>query len=297
MFHESRDRKAQPARAIPFDAANFRAIAYRPFDSRRLYNHRLYGDFLRTQLQEVWGKDNLCFYAMPNGTGAGPAVWCHALPDYHSFRGSYGGYGFPLYDRRPLGPPHNLKPFLIGGLSKAYGAAVSPKSAFDAMLCLLSARTYSALFAEDLEGTFPHVPFPRAAATFNEAATLGAAIRKLETFARAPAAVFKVAKVQTTAKGPIHTSGWSEDRVTLCAEGSGLVTEVTSEVWNFSVSGYEVVPRWLRHREGETADYPTIDAVLDLCARIGELLYLMGKADAILTAAIADPLTKTALSA
>jgi hypothetical protein len=40
-----------------------------------------------------------------------------------------------------------------------------------------------------------------------------------------------------------------------------------------------------------------MDAVIDLCARIGELLDLMGKADAILTATIADPLTKTALSA
>jgi hypothetical protein len=235
---------------------------------------------------------------MPNGTGAGPAVWCHALlPDYHSFRGSYGGYGFPLYDRRPLGPPHNLKPFLISGLTKAYDAAVSPKAAFDAMLCLLSARTYSALFAADLEGAFPHVPFPRERATFDAAASLGADIRALETFTRAPAAAFKVAKVQTTANGPIHASEWRDDAFTLCVDGSGLVTGVTAEVWNFSVSSYEVLPRWLRHREEQTVDYPTINMILDLCARIAELLDLMSKAEAILTAAIGNPLTKTAFSA
>ncbi|MBK8209130.1 MAG: N-6 DNA methylase [Rhodospirillales bacterium] len=297
MFHESRDRKIQPARAIAFDPKYFREVAYRPFDNRTLYNHRFYGDFLRTELQEVWGLGNVCFYAMPNGTGAGPAVWCHALlPDYHSFRGSYGGYGFPLYDRRPLGPPHNLRRSLISGLSKAYGVTVSPESIFDAMLCLLSARTYSALFAEDLEGAFPHVPFPRIASTFDEAATVGATIRELETFARAPASAFKVAKMQTTAKRPIHASGWSEKGFTLCADGSGLITGITNEVWNFSISGYEVLPRWLRHREGESIDFQTGNAVLDLCARIAELLDLIGKADAILTAAIAEPLTKTALN-
>ena len=39
----------------------------------------------------------------------------------------------------------------------------------------------------------------------------------------------------------------------------------------------------------------TVNAVLDLCARIAELLDLIRKADAILMAAIADPLTKAAL--
>lgn len=43
-------------------------------------------------------------------------------------------------------------------------------------------------------------------------------------------------------------------------------------------------------------NFPTANAVLDLCTRIAELLDLIGKAVAILTAAIADPLTKTALN-
>ena len=96
MFHDTRDRKWVGARAIPFDGNLVRRISYRPLDRRFLYNHRAYGDFLRPELQEVWGDDNICLYSLPGGTGAGPAVWCHGLlPDYHAFRGSYGGYAFP----------------------------------------------------------------------------------------------------------------------------------------------------------------------------------------------------------
>ena len=52
---------------------------------------------LRPELQERLGQSKCRPYAMPCGTGAGPAVWCHGLlPDYHAFRGSYGGYAFPL---------------------------------------------------------------------------------------------------------------------------------------------------------------------------------------------------------
>ena len=65
-------------------------------------------------MQRVWGRQNAGLYALPSGTGAGPAVWCHGLlPDYHAFRGSYGGYVFPLYDRRPNINDPNISASLI----------------------------------------------------------------------------------------------------------------------------------------------------------------------------------------
>src|SRR5262249_47408868 len=144
-----------------------RRCAYRPLDLRWLYNHPSFIDRPRPELQDVWGRENVGLYGMPNGTGAGPAVWCHGLlPDYHAFRGSYGGYAFPLYDRRPDHGIYNLKPELIEGLSAAYGEPIAAEDAFDAMLCLLSAGSYTLRFAEDLEDVFPHVPFPFGHATF-----------------------------------------------------------------------------------------------------------------------------------
>jgi hypothetical protein len=72
MFHDTRDRKWSGAKAIAFNDDNIEYIAYRPLDGRYLYNHRAYGDFLRTDFQEIWGGSNFCLYALPGGTGLGP---------------------------------------------------------------------------------------------------------------------------------------------------------------------------------------------------------------------------------
>jgi predicted helicase len=170
------------AQAQPLDQAKMVQTAYRPSDRRYLYNQSGYLDRPRPALQQAWGSSNICLYAMPFGTGDGPATWCHALlPDYHSFSGR-GGYAFPLYDRR-AGQDINLNPRLLDGLALAYTAPVAPREVFDAMLALLSATSYTLRFAEDLEDTFPHVPFPAGKALFDRAAAIGKLIREVETFA------------------------------------------------------------------------------------------------------------------
>jgi Type ISP C-terminal specificity domain len=215
-------------------------------------------------------------------------------PDYHSFRGSYGGYAFLLWDRRPLAPPHNLNGKLLSRLSSIFGRKVEPEDAFDVILCLLSAPSYSALFAEDLEDAPPHVPFPSHESVFVQGAELGARIRTLETFARPPDGPFLTAKIRTAPSGPFaqHRGGWKDGAFSLCADGSGCVDKVPREVWEFAVSGYDVLPRWLKHREGMVADFGAVTAVVDLCGRIAELLHLFAKADLVLAAGISAPLSK-----
>ena len=119
-------------------------------------------------MQEAWGITNLGIYSLKSNTGAGPGIWCHGfLPDYHSIKGSNGGYAFPLYDRRAGPDAHNINPALVAALAEAYGGAQTPEDIFDAILCLLSAQSYTYKFAEDLEDTFPHIPFPADPAVFD----------------------------------------------------------------------------------------------------------------------------------
>src|SRR5262249_29247922 len=135
-----------------YDSSLETFYTYRPLDRRWFFNNLRLLDRPRPDMQRVWGIENLCLYALPNGTGAGPAVWCHGLlPDYHAFRGSYGGYAFPLYDRRPRVNASNVSPSLVENLGVAYGTAVQAEDVFDVILCLLSATSYTRRFAEDLE--------------------------------------------------------------------------------------------------------------------------------------------------
>ena len=130
-------------------------------------------------------------YALPDGTGAGPAVWCHGLfPDYHAFRGSYGGYAFPLYDgagyqRAECSPRNHREP--ERGIRRGSGR----RGCLPCNTMLTFGASYTLRFAEDLEDVFPHVPFPARHAIFRDAVRLGHEIRAVETFARQPGEAYR----------------------------------------------------------------------------------------------------------
>ena len=273
-------------------------VVYRPLDRRWLYNDRKLVKRYGPELQAVWGANNICLYAMPSGTGAGPAVWCHGLlPDYHAFSGR-GGYAFPLRDHRAGYGPFNIAPGLLEGLAMAYGAPVSAQDAFDAILALLSAKSYTLRFAQDLEDTFPHVPFPADHALFQNAAALGREIRAVQTYARAPGAAFltsAIARVETTPTSALHAGQRVNDEIFLCADGSGRVSGVSEAVWSFSVSNYRLLPRWLEARKGLAPDHGFLTDLRDLVGRIGELIDLFDRADHVLEGALKAALGREAL--
>ena len=270
-FHSTEAKSEEGAMQAGFLADRIIAASYRPLDHRSLYNDISFIDRRRPTLQAAWGKQNVGFYAMPSGTGSGPAVWCHGLlPDYHSFSGR-GGYAFPLHDRRAGPEAHNLAPGLLVALALAYGRAVTPAEAFDAVLALLSASSYTTRFAEDLEDTFPHVPFPADHAVFLRAAAVGAQIRAVETFARDPAAEALppgFCRLANQPTGPLDPQDYADGALPLCADGSARLTGLPEAVWAFSVSGYRVLPRWLEARRGQPLDIAMIRQVRDVAGRI-----------------------------
>jgi len=299
FYSQSRKAEFAIAYARPFDPNQIRVVGYRPFDKRVLYNQRGFVDWPRPKLQATWGQANVCLFAMPNGTAAGPACWCHAsLPDRHAFRGSYGGYAFPLHDRRPNINAPNVSAALIASLGAAYGEPVAAEDVFDAILALLSATSYSLRFAEDLEDVFPHVPFPARHGNFQEAVRIGRAIRAVETFARQPGEAYRrpdFVRIVTEPRGAVAPVEYADGAITLCADGAGRITGLPQPVWDFSVSGYRLVPRWLESRIGLVADLALVRELRDICGRIAELIDLFAEADIVLEATLQETLTREAL--
>ncbi len=273
--------------------------SYRPLDRRYFYNDLRLLDRPGPAMQQVWGAKNVGLYAVPSGTGSGPAVWCHGLlPDYHAFRGSYGGYAFPLYDRRPEVNAPNISLSILASLGAAYGQPVSAEDVFDAILCLLSAKSYTLRFAEDLEDVFPHVPFPAELSTFNEAVRIGREIRAVETFARPPSQKYLPAdraRVETEPLGAVASVELRDGAITLCSDGTGRITGIPQSVWSFAVSGYRVLPRWLEARVGIQADLSFARELRDICGRIAELIDLCDEADNVLESTLGATLTREAL--
>ena len=304
LFHDSRDRKWAPAKAVGWISNDQQLAGYRPLDQRYLFNQTAFVDFKRPELQAAWGETNCGFYTLPYGAGAGPSVWCHgAIPDNNSFRGSYGGYAFPLHDRRAGPDAHNLNPALVAALAEAYGVAQTPQDIFDAILCLLSATSYTNRFAEDLEDTFPHIPFPADPAVFARAAEIGREIRGLEAFQRDPAAAFRAKPfckqaADTDDGAVIADVAYREGELSLWkADGKAVAafTGLPEAVWSFSVSGYRVFPRWIDGRKGLPFTDALKNELRDVAARIHELIHRFDEADLVLEATLVKTLTREEL--
>ncbi len=308
-FKETRDRKAAPAHSTVFDRSALCRTGYRPLDQRYLYNRREFIDFPKlSTLQAAWGQANYALHALNDGTGSGPAVWCHGtLPDQHAFNGR-GGWVFPLFDHGGEGPRHSMLNGTAAGLSGAYGLDLEPQQVFDAILALLSATDYSVRFAFDLENEFPHVPFPADSDVFAAAARLGNRIRELETFASAPAKDFCWARLDgdpaSTLAVPTRTRAFRRDqgpdeeagRIVLAEDRSFVISGVSDAAWKFSVSGYPVLHRWLRARNGQRVDAALQRGILDLVARVEELLHRFREADHLLEQAVEMSLSRYQLT-
>ncbi len=296
-FKSGSATKYNSARKASFDASFIRKIAFRPLDFRYLYGDERFVEYIRTELSAAWSSENRCIYAMPFGTGGGTAVWLHSIyPDYQALS-ERGGYAFPLYDRRRGPDAHNINPEILTALAEAYGQTISPEDFFDAILALLSATSYSVRFAEDLEDTFPHIPFPAHPGLFHRAVAIGREIRAVESFAREPGGAFKLkdfCRLRSEATGPIGLVTGDAGEWFFCADGTGKFDGLPERVWEFAVSGYRVLKRWADAREG--LDGPTYwPQFRDVAARIHELLHWFDQADLVLAEVLEDTLSREEL--
>lgn len=300
-FNSTNMNPAADAKAVGFNPDLVRLAGYRPLDLQFHYPHARWNDRLRPELSKAWGIENIALFSLPSKTGLGTATWCHAnYPDRHAFRGSYGGYAFPLYDRRKGPNATNMSTILLTNLAESYGLQVSSEDAFDAILALLSAQSYTRRFAEDLEDVFPHVPFPADHGVLMQAVEIGREIRAVETFARPPGAAFLTAafcRLEAAPNGDdvIGSAVRRNDEVTLCPEGRGRFSGLPEEVWAFSVSGYRVLPRWIEGRRGQPANRALLREFRDVAGRIAELIHWFQRADLVLEAVLANTLTREEL--
>jgi hypothetical protein len=149
-----------------------------------------------------------------------------------------------------------------------------------------------------LEDVFPHIPFPAQFPVFSDTVRIGREIRLVETFAREPGGAYRqpgFARVETQPRGVVASVEYANGAIALCADGSGRITGIPQQVWDFSVSRYPVLPRWIEGRKGLPADFALLRELRDICGRIAELIDLFREADIVLEATLSETLTREAL--
>ncbi|MEX2289637.1 MAG: type ISP restriction/modification enzyme [Mycobacteriales bacterium] len=195
--------------------------------------------------------------------GPGPAATVTAaVPDLHHFSGRGGKDVIPLY-RDAAGQTPNVHPAVLEQLTQHHRAAdpqaepVSAERLFAYAYAVLAGADYVERFAEALETPGPRLPLTLDPALFAELAEHGEHLLWLHTFAE---------RFRGTARGPRLPRGRARWQAAVTAPprtleevrydphthelriGNGVVSGVPPEVWTFSVSGLQVLRKWLGYR-------------------------------------------------
>ena len=197
---------------------------------------------------------------------SGPAVTFSAsIPDLHHYKGSFGGRVFPLWSDRQQGV-ENVKPGLLQEMSSTLGAPVSGADLMAYFAAVAAHPAYTERFQTDLVQPGLRFPLTADAALFAEAAGIGREVIWLHCFGErfadpAGGRPNGAPRMRAGARPVIPRDGaipTHPDRFPNRIEydanarrlkvGDGFVDNVQPEVWEYEVSGKQVLPQWFSYR-------------------------------------------------
>lgn len=282
LFHPDGDRTihsivsvplgAFPAKSIPVAKDGGPAMtpmryAYRSFDRQWILpDHRLISR-ARPELWRAHSPKQVYATALDaHSPSSGASLTLTGLiPDLHHYKGSFGGRVFPLWRDAAATIP-NIKHELLAHLSAAYGFDVSPEEVMAYIAALLAHPAFTARFQADLVRPGLRVPITADASLFAEAARLGREVVWLhcygERFANPkegrPAGPPRLPK----GEGPVIPRGGGvpgapeplpdamdyDPAARRLHIGKGVVDNVAKAVWDYEVSGKNVLRHWFSYR-------------------------------------------------
>lgn len=222
-----------------------------------IFDPRL-GDRLRPDLWQVMSDEQVFLTSLLTTVlGSGPAATASAhVPDLHHFRGSYGGKdAIPLWRDSAAEKP-NLTTGLLDALQGELGIDISAPDFFAYVYAVLGTLDYCERFSEELVIPGPRVPVTKSTEYFSKGAELGRQLICLHTYGErfCPSGrTMAHGRARCTRAVPSEPDrypdefDYDEADETLDV-GEGCFAPVSREVWQFSVSGLQVVHSWLSYR-------------------------------------------------
>ncbi|MGP8245395.1 MAG: type ISP restriction/modification enzyme [Bryobacteraceae bacterium] len=196
----------------------------------------------------------------------GPALTVTALiPDLHHYNGR-GGRAIPLWGNSDA-TTSNVRPDVLRHLAQRYRCSVSAEDLVAYIVATAAHPAFTARFRGDLSTPGLRIPLAADAATFREAAELGRTVIWLHTFGermvdakkgrpaqppRLPPS--RMPRIPAAGEIPQDPSAMP-DAIHYDAEkkrlliGRGYVERVEPDVWNYEVSGKQVLVQWFSYRK------------------------------------------------
>ena len=206
---------------------------------------------------------------------AGPAIGLSAgVPDHDYYKGSFGGRVYPLWADAEA-RTSNVSASVRTLLARTLGVAVTGEDVLAYIAAVAAHPGYTARFTPDLVQPGLRIPLTADAALFSEAVTIGREIVWLHTYGErcadpaagrppGPPRLPADRAPRIPADGAIPRSPeYMPDRIDHDATlgrlyvGGGFVDGVTRAMWEYEVSGKQVVKQWFSYRR-KTRERPII---------------------------------------
>ncbi len=184
------------------------------------------------------------------------------MPDLHHYNGR-GGRVFALW-KDAAATQSNIAPAALAALAKAFGAKADPIDVFAYVAALLACPAYTARFKADLIRPGLRVPLTADAKLFAEAAALGRQVIWLHSFGERfaegqpagaprlpddrkpdyPKAVAISNKPEDFPDSLVYDAAKQRLKI-----GTGYIDRVPPAVWEYEVSGKQVLRQWFSYRK------------------------------------------------
>ena len=234
--------------------------AYRSFDRQWIVADSRVGDRIRPDLWRTYGPNQVYITSLLTKTlGIGPAAAATAaVPDLDSFCGRGAKDVIPLWKDAEAKVP-NVTNGILDQLAASYATDVGAQRLFAYAYGILAQPAFVERFWEELEMPPPHLPVTKSVGLFQRVADHGERLLYLHTYGErfgspdddgsVPQGSARCTKAVSQEDYPRTFSYDPGSRV--LRVGDGEFAPVSPEVWDYSVSGLQVVKSWLDRRKLE----------------------------------------------
>jgi hypothetical protein len=264
-----------------------RKILYRPFDVQWIFYHDAVIERARREVMRNMGKENLAMIT-PRQCKEQPGAFVTTHLAGHKTVSAFDiNYFFPLYlyiekekpKKRAPGTvmmvfepqddykskKANLSDSLIAHLTASYKKTPSPERIFFYVYAVLYSNTYRTQYAEFLKADFPRIPFTADLKLFNRIADYGDRLVDIHLL---KADVLDGMTISMQGKGDNKVGHVRYEKKKIFINDTRWFEDVSPEVWEYQVGGYQVCDKWLKDRKGQfisledIIQYSTIVAAL-----------------------------------
>ncbi|MBL7955957.1 MAG: N-6 DNA methylase [Flavobacteriales bacterium] len=242
--------------------------AFRSFDRQWIIPDNRLINQPNPELWARWSEMQVFLTALERSApGNGPALTFSGLiPDLDHFKGSFGGRIFPLWNDAHATEP-NVLPALLVYLRKHIGEGLGAPEVMTYIAAVAANPAYPARFQEELGTPGLRIPLTRDKELFARAVALGRRVIWLHTFGErmtddaegrpfGPPRLPADRRPFMPAEGAIpnipedmpDTIGYDESTRRLHI-GKGFIENVDAAVWNYEVSGKQVLKHWFSYRK------------------------------------------------